>query len=767
MANDQEKRLENTREELSYKKEILLSEEERIKKEHDTYSQSLSIIETLKEQLSLIKEKREFDRQVLDLNKNINKSILNTYKDYTNIKDVDKEILKISKLKSNIQKIIGEDSEKIRKEQSELLKEQEDSHEKIKKYKKNIKEWSDSQYISEKERSNLISDVQFKLGKEKTHYKELSSKLQNRNILTLKNFELLQKEQQELEYQKSIIKDVNKSLGVSGAILEGLSKIPGIGNILSEGIEEYKNELIEIKKNTGELPSLWSRVGDITGIVGSNMLNVFTDVSVIIGKIIHSFFELNKASVEFQRLTGDTANVWEANVHPSIISATDYMKELSNLTKQFGVNAQMAFDQINIIEMAEMTKMMGFTADGAGRLARLAQTSDQNLANMNEQIIDAVNNYNSANNVGINHRQILDDVSNASSAIALSLESSPGALAKAAAEARKLGIEMSSLEGIASSILDFESSIAAQLEAELLTGQQINLERARTYALTNDMEGLGKELNNNQQLFNSYVEGNRIQQESIARTLGMSREQMGEMIIQQGLYNDLSREQMERATGMSIEDMKRLEVQQSINQSIQKMTEALAGPLEIVAQMLDHTWAMAGVFGTIAGIITTKMVTGMVTYIGRMVVAVGLAKAEAIAKLTSASAMTLGIGIVGVLSGIAAGVAMLNSSMREADDLISPGYGKRTLTTPEGTYALNDKDTVVAGTDLGVEDAQIRKESSSPSKSPEINFNPLIEEIREMKGLLREVMERESDILMDGNKVGIALTSGTANYSIQ
>ncbi len=36
----------------------------------------------------------------------------------------------------------------------------------------------------------------------------------------------------------------------------------------------------------------------------------------------------------------------------------------------------------------------------------------------------------------------------------------------------------------------------------------------------------------------------------------------------------------------------------------------------------------------------------------------------------------------------------------QGDDVVSPGYGKRTLMGPEGAIALNDKDTVIAGTNL-------------------------------------------------------------------
>ena len=65
----------------------------------------------------------------------------------------------------------------------------------------------------------------------------------------------------------------------------------------------------------------------------------------------------------------------------------------------------------------------------------------------------------------------------------------------------------------------------------------------------------------------------------------------------------------------------------------------------------------------------------------------------------------MGLGPVGILVGtglVAAALAGMYQAFNKADDIISPGsgYGKRTLLAPEGAIALNDKDTVIAGTKL-------------------------------------------------------------------
>ena len=93
---------------------------------------------------------------------------------------------------------------------------------------------------------------------------------------------------------------------------------------------------------------------------------------------------------------------------------------------------------------------------------------------------------------------------------------SPEILSEAATEARALGLSLDQVDKIAGSLLDFESSIRNEIQAELLTGQEINLEKARQAALNNDLVTLEKELKDNAQLAQSFAQSNRIQQEATA-----------------------------------------------------------------------------------------------------------------------------------------------------------------------------------------------------------------------------------------------------------
>jgi hypothetical protein len=91
---------------------------------------------------------------------------------------------------------------------------------------------------------------------------------------------------------------------------------------------------------------------------------------------------------------------------------------------------------------------------------------------------------------------------------------------------------------------------------------------------------------------------------------------------------------------------------------------------------------------------------GFFTSLAEMALAAGQAVMKGLA----------GMGPLGLLAPIAgaaaiAGLYAIGKSYLKGDDVVSQGgmagYGKRTLMAPEGSIALNDNDTVIAGTNLG------------------------------------------------------------------
>ena len=96
--------------------------------------------------------------------------------------------------------------------------------------------------------------------------------------------------------------------------------------------------------------------------------------------------------------------------------------------------------------------------------------------------------------------------------------------------ARKLGLEMSAVASISESLLDFESSIEKQLEASLLIGRQINLDRARQLSLAGDQEGVMKEILKQVGGEAEFNRMNVIQRKALADSVGVNVEQLSRLV---------------------------------------------------------------------------------------------------------------------------------------------------------------------------------------------------------------------------------------------
>ena len=103
-------------------------------------------------------------------------------------------------------------------------------------------------------------------------------------------------------------------------------------------------------------------------------------------------------------------------------------------------------------------------------------------------------------------------------------------LINAGVAARKLGLDMSAVSSISESLLNFEESIGAQLEASMLLGRQINLDRARQLALTGDQEGMMQEILKQVGGEAEFNRMNVIQRKALAESVGVNVEQLSRLV---------------------------------------------------------------------------------------------------------------------------------------------------------------------------------------------------------------------------------------------
>ena len=424
----------------------------------------------------------------------------------------------------------------------------------------------------------------------------------------------------QLKLQEDLLKKQNNLLGLGGNIIGGMSEAMdklGLGGLKTylnfdkakQAMDETSLSIAQGIEKGNKLTVLSKGLSALFSGFGKALLDPLT----IFSAMLKGFLDIDKAQVEFARETSRNLNTFDT-LNTSLITTVDYIKQATAMTKQLGFQADLIFTPETLQEATEMVELMGMSAEQAGRMAVLSKVSGKELKSVNETIISQVNNFNKTNKSALSQKQILNDVSNVSDEVAASLGGNPEKIAAAAMEARKLGLSLEQVDKIASSLLNFESSIQSELEAEVLTGKQLNLEQARYLALTNDLEGLSKEIGKNQEILATFSSGNRIEQEAIAKSLGLSRGEIQKMIFQQKISEGLSAEAAAKAANANAEEMKRLSIQDSIQTSLNKIAQAFAPILGFIADIVSKWYILYPLIGLVALSYMPKIVGGIKSF---------------------------------------------------------------------------------------------------------------------------------------------------------
>jgi hypothetical protein len=718
-------------------------------------------------------------------------------------------------------------------------------------------------------------------------------------------------------------KEVNKQIGLVGTGIEGISKglsKMGFGNLsqpLTEAIEKTKSARLQtelntkaqekitsqiISQNQRQLTAAQLRMGfggkelktlqlQKDSLISQNTeLSTQTSKYKNIGNALTSQltkanlidFAIQQMVVALQKADNQTGQLAKAfgtsyseaaslrnelntvaNLSGDVNITTGALQEsLIAVNKEFGTATMFSGELLK--DFTNMTKVMGYTDEAAAKLSKITVATGTDLSDNTAQILGTAAAFNVTNDLALNEKEIVEGVAKASASVTVSLGMQPKAIAKSVLEAKKLGLELEQVEGIAESLLNFESSISNELEAELLTGRSLNLEQARYLALTNDIGGVAKEIANQGITSAEFSKMNTIQQKALAEAVGLTKEELAQSLINQqaltklggkdkdlqSAYNRLKKEglsddQIAKKLGDDklAQQMKSQSIQERFNATVEKLQEifvSVAEPiLQIVSPFMDLATTILplvnialspitaafkfigesvqffvggikeafsylspmfdffssisksiseavegssffmGILEGVGGIL--KFIVGSLTTMllidkARLAIsgAINISKnnglmislrenligKKGLLTIIGQAAMTAfknlaSIPIVGIPLGIAAAAsaAALGYKYFKGDDVMSPGnktsgYGERTLFGPEGAIQLNNKDTVIAGTNLFDGTAQ----ATSPSVS--INMAPLVNEMQAVKAVLVQILNKDSNVYMDGAKVG-------------
>ena len=384
-----------------------------------------------------------------------------------------------------------------------------------------------------------------------------------------------------LREQEATLGEIEKKTGLLGAAMKGISKIPFASQFVSAeeslvamnaAAANGANKLQIMGK--GIEASSKKASGALLGLIGNTVMDRFKLIDknseALARNLGMSYDNASKLSDRYVKIARSGENVF--------VRSENLTKTTNDLVDQLGIAVDL--DDKRLFYATRIREEAGFSSEFTNELVKLSSVRGEN----EEDIMKAANAQVTAvklqTGINLNNRKVLESIVKSSNAIKVNFAANPAALAAAAAKTKALGLELNRVDDIAGSLTDFESSIQSQMEAELLTGKALNADRARYQALTNDTAGLAKTIAEDLGTAAEYGKMNRIQQESLAKAYGMSREEVSQMLLDQ---------QIMQATGGKTLAQQQQAYAEAVKQGKEKEFLAQLGDKELQTQFEQNS----------------------------------------------------------------------------------------------------------------------------------------------------------------------------------
>ena len=417
--------------------------------------------------------------------------------------------------------------------------------------------------------------------------------------------------------EEAVQNRINESMGVTGSLIKSAKGamdqlgMGSLGNLLN--IDKANTELKEqidlieraaevngqIEINGKKMSKTMAITSAKAGVFKNMLSGAFksaTSLEATLAFTLKSLLAGSDTQAKFQKMTGMSATAAYgvktemaaiANLSGSnFITSEKLVKSYAMMTEQLGMAAS-AFSGDTLVDVTYMTEKLHLSAEAATQLATMSELNGKSSKKTNKELGKQLSTFNKQNKTMFSLKDLMNDIGTASKAMVLTLGKSPKALMAAAAEARKLGTNLSGVQKISDSLLDFETSIEKQMEAQLITGKQLNLSKAREYAMMGDMEGVAKEIGNQEAIREAFATNNVIAQQAAAEAIGLSRDELADMTYKQELLAMGADKFKDKYGEVAYENLKAQGAQDKFNDAMVKMQSILGDVIGAFSPILD------------------------------------------------------------------------------------------------------------------------------------------------------------------------------------
>ena len=294
------------------------------------------------------------------------------------------------------------------------------------------------------------------------------------------------------------------AVGKTGKFMGGLSEnSTGVVSNLTSGMSGMLKDIPMVGGLLGGLVDGFSGVADL--LLGAN------------DQIVKAGRNLGLSSAQAETMMHHFQDVSMSN-NDIYVTSKKLLETQVEIGGQLGINNQLTDEQLSTL--TKLKDLAGIDAETQASIAESSTITGNSAEDTTKAVLAQVIGLQKATGISLNQKQILKESANLGGYLGLSFAKYPGQLSKALVTAKSFGLELKQLDSIADSFLDFESSISNEFEAQLLTGKDINLTKAREAFLNNDLATAAGEISSQVGSSADFMKLNRIQAESLAKSMG-------------------------------------------------------------------------------------------------------------------------------------------------------------------------------------------------------------------------------------------------------
>ena len=349
------------------------------------------------------------------------------------------------------------------------------------------------------------------------------------------------------DIEKSLLQNAKKHNDSLTKATDMASKFSRISKDTKEVYEELNSDLESLQKTFKKIAittqiffSSFKNTAGLTLMYVGSIFDEFVDISKQIGGSVLQMTGFKIQAFAISKILGEDAG-------QAVISLAEKLGNANDVSVGMGINVGVMANRLGVSgdEAAQLVNQFG-------NLSGLSNSTALNTMEATSQLAMAN---------GVAPANVMKDIAENTEFFALYSKNGGANIAQAAIEARRLGVDLATASKISDNLLDYQTSVASEMEASVLLGRNLNLSRARELAYAGDSAGAMKEALNAAGGIDAFNKMDVFQKRAVAEAIGVSVTELQQMEANQkrantsagkleGVFNSITSTITEVGTGV-------------------------------------------------------------------------------------------------------------------------------------------------------------------------------------------------------------------------